>query len=212
MKGTLPDDPPPAGWRRVIDWPFAVAEREPVVMALGLALAAGCWLYRAVLAWTIYTGVAEPPGLRPAAVPVPAFLATLGNDWLVVLVVTLIFLAFKLWFRARLPRLMASDGMQTAEAGLAALLVLGFSLVLVVHGRLVLELQTGLTWTFLQMAHGLAGSADFLRLFNLWDAAFLAAPMVIFAVAMIDRDWVRKSFRRVVLVMTLVEATSWPAP
>jgi hypothetical protein len=203
MNGTTPSSRPPPLWRRAIDWPFAVTEREPVVMALGLALAASCWLYRGLLAWEIFSGRAQPYSLRPEQVPLMAFAGTLGNDWLVVLAVTLIFLGFKFWFRLRLPQLMATAEMQVAEVAAAFLVLLLFSLVLLVHGRLLIQLETGLTWTFVQMAHDLVGSSDFFRMFKKWDLLFLGVPLAVFAAGLLDREQLRKMFRPVMLVMTL---------
>jgi Sulfatase len=203
MNATFTPSRPASGWQRAVNWPFAIAEREPVGMALGLALAASCWLYRALLAREIFSCRAQPFSLRPEQVPVPAFLITMGGDWLTVLAVTLVFLGLKSWLRLRLPQLMATPEMQVAEVCAASLVLIGFSLVLRVHGVLLVQLETGLTWTFVQMAHELVGTADFFRLFSGYDLACLAAPLLVFAAVLADADRLRKIFRPMALTFTV---------
>jgi hypothetical protein len=174
---------------------FALVDRETVLLALIAALVAASLLYRLDLAWIIYTGSSKLASLQPAQVPVTAFLKTLLNDLIPSILTGLCYLAFKEWLRFRLPRLVGWKGFRPVETILALGALLLITLILRVHFQLLVNLETGLTATFVQCSPSMFSSRDFFSMLTASDGIFFMVPSAAFFLSLKFAGWLRRIYK-----------------
>jgi hypothetical protein len=150
------------------------------VLAFGVSLLFAFLLYRTCLFATIYFGNPQTETLRREHTPPIALVQTLGPDLLVAVALVLAGTGMAFWIRLRAPRLAANKFFFSLQIAGSIFLLFFFALILLAHGHLLRELDSGLTVTAITMGSQAFGWKDFLGMFSLGDVAFLAAPLAIF--------------------------------
>lgn len=155
-------------------------EEEKILLAFIAALTALNLIYRMELARVIYFGKSDMEILRPAAVPVAAFLKTSLNDLILTALLGVCYLAFKLWLRFRLAWLLRWRLFPYVEGVCAGCVLAFIALIMHIHFQLLTQLETGLTLGFLQLSPQMFSKIDFIRMLTPSDWLFLATPLAFF--------------------------------
>ena len=182
-------------FRRFIGFIFAELEREKIWMAFIVALCATFAVYRIELAAVIYSYSAQVSSLQPSQAPLAGFLKTPACDFQIIALLGLCYFGIKRWLRWRLPRLVVTTGFFIVEGAVAALVLSVVALIVRTHYQLLLQLDTGLTLTFVEMSPTMFGANSFVRLLTPQDVVFLVAPLMIFVLALASVQWFRQIYK-----------------
>lgn len=183
---------------------FALVEQETVLLAFMAALVLAGLLYRLDLAWIIYTDSSKLASLQPSQVPVIAFLKTLLNDLILTTLLGFSYLAFKEWLRFRLPRMTSRKSFAPVEAILSLCVLLLITLIMRVHFQLLVNLETGLTATFVQFSPRMFSRRDFFSMLTASDYIFFIVPVTAFFLALIGAGWLRRTYKPVGLALIIL--------
>jgi phosphoglycerol transferase MdoB-like AlkP superfamily enzyme len=183
---------------------FATISRERVLLAFGTALLAVCFIYRVELAAAICFGSARPFNVQPEELSVWASLKSFGGDLLVVVLLTLVYLALKAWLRWRAPRLAATKTVFVFEVMVAGLALFVFALIVRAHYELIFELESGLTATVAVAALTMFTLKDFSHTFTTQDVVFLVTPFAVFGLALAGGRWLLRIYKPVFLFLAIV--------
>jgi hypothetical protein len=183
---------------------FANVERETILLAFVAGLLMAEAVYRVELAMAIYSGSSKMESLQPSHVPVSAFLKTSLNDLIFLGLLGLCYLGFKLWLRLRLPRMANWKVFLFIEAILAAVVLGSVVLIMRVHFQLLVQLETGLTMTFMQLSPQMFSMHDFFGMLMPSDYIFVAVPLVIFVLALMCAGLVRRVYKQIGIILILL--------
>jgi phosphoglycerol transferase MdoB-like AlkP superfamily enzyme len=180
---------------RLIGSIFAESEREKIWMAFIVALCATFAVYRIELAAMIYSYSAQVSSLQPNQVPLAGFLKTPARDFQIIALLGLCYFGIKRWLRWRLPRLVVMTAFIMAECGVAALVLSVVALIVRTHYQLLLQLDTGLTLTFVEMSPTMFETKSFVRLLTPQDIIFLVAPLGVFVLALANAPRLKRFYK-----------------
>ena len=186
---------------------FTLLERETILLAFIAALVSVELLYRFDLAWIIYTGSSKLASLQASQVPVMAFLKTLLNDLILTILLGLCYLAFKEWLRFRLPRLANWKGLRPVEIIISLCVLLLITLIMRVHFQLLVNLETGLTATFVQFSPRMFSRHDFFTMLSASDFIFFIVPAATFFWSLLFSGWLRRIYKLVGLALIVLILT-----
>jgi phosphoglycerol transferase MdoB-like AlkP superfamily enzyme len=171
-------------FRRMADSFFAELERENILPGFIVALSATIVLYRIELAAVIYSYSAQTGNLQVDRVPLTGFLKTPIHDLNAIALLAVCYFAIKWTLRNRLPRLTMKPAFAIAEGTLAALGLFVLTLIVRTHYQLLLQLDTGLTLTFVQTLPTMFGLTGFVHLLTAQDLVFVFLPLAVFGLAL----------------------------
>ena len=177
---------------------------DTVPLAFGASLFLAFLLYRCLLFATIYFGNPQTETLRREHTPLIAFVQTLGTDLVVVVGLVLAGWGLNFWIRARAPRLAVTKVFVSVQIVASIVVLFFFGLILLAHGQLLRELDSGLTITAITMGSQAFGWKDFSGMFSLGDVAFLAAPLAAFVGVHFRHGWLERWYKPVVAVAGLL--------
>jgi phosphoglycerol transferase MdoB-like AlkP superfamily enzyme len=191
-----------ARFKKALSYLFAVFEREKIWLAFMAALILVTGVYRLELAAIIYTNHSSVEDLQPAAVSLGEFIKAPINDFHIISLIGFCCLVIKSWLRWRLPQFTAGTFFCVVETVTAVVVLLLLALIERTHYQLLLQLDTGLTMTFLKMMPVMFGPGDFFHLLSLWDLIFLAVPFVCFVMALTGHRWLLRIYKPVFVCLT----------
>jgi phosphoglycerol transferase MdoB-like AlkP superfamily enzyme len=171
-------------FRQIMNSVSAEAERENILMAFVVALSATILLYRIELAAVIYSHSAQAGNLQSDFVPLAGFFKTPIHDLNAIALLGVCYFAIKWSLRLRLPRLVVTSVFAMTEGALAVLALLIAALIVRTHYQLLLQLDTGLTLTFVQMLPTMFGVKSFVHLLTAQDVFFVFVPLAVFGLAL----------------------------
>ena len=191
-------------FKQFMDSLFTELERERICMAFIAALSAMILVYRVELAAVVFSYSAQAGSLQPDQVPLAGFLKTPIYDLYVIVLLGLCYFGIKRWLRWRLPRLTVMTVFIMAEGLLAALTLLVAALIVRLHYQLLLQLDTGLTLTFVEMLPTMFGVNDFVRLLTPQDVIFMVTPLAVFVLALANAQRLRRFYKPVALCLLVL--------
>ncbi|MFZ1073979.1 MAG: sulfatase-like hydrolase/transferase [Verrucomicrobiia bacterium] len=194
---------------------LAAVESERVWMAFMAALIVMVLAYRIELGIIIYyPHLSQVERLQPSAVPFSGFLKTPISDFIFIGLVGFCHLGLKRWLSWRFPNLAAATLFKITEGVVVIVVLLLLAVIERTHYELLLQLDTGLTLTFLTMAPDMFGVDDFFRMLILQDILFILAPLLVFLLALVWMDGLRRiGGRFVVILLGMIFIVQWvPCP